>query len=82
MCTDSGWRTCSAQGQWCDSSKMFLVVFHCDIMNSDLLTPQFVAITKTCLLKYIENFTKNGKFSDKKNYDIFYISAQNVDCGY
>ena len=39
-------------------------------------------ITKTRLFKYIENFTtKNWKFSDK-NSDIFYISAQNIDCGY
>ena len=25
---------------------------------------------------------KNWKFSDKKNSDIFHISAQNIDCGY
>ena len=37
---------------------------------------------KTCLFKYIENFTtKNWKFSDI-NSDIFHISAQNIDCGY
>ena len=37
---------------------------------------------KTCLFKYIENFTfKNIKFSDKKS-DNFHISAQNIDCGY
>ena len=30
----------------------------------------------------MENFTtKNWEFSDK-NYDIFYISAPNIDCGY
>ena len=40
-------------------------------------------ITKTRLFKYIENFIlKNWKFSDKKNSDIFHISAQNIDCGY
>ena len=40
-------------------------------------------ITKTRLFKYIENFiSKNWKFSDKKNTDIFHISAQNIDCGY
>ena len=40
-------------------------------------------IMKTCLFKYIENFTsKNIKFSDKKKSDIFHISAQNIDCGY
>ena len=34
-------------------------------------------------IQYIENFTtKNGKFSDKKNSDIFHISAQNIDCRY
>ena len=39
-------------------------------------------ITKTCLFKYIENFTtKKGKFSDK-NFDIFHSFAQNIDCGY
>ena len=41
----------------------------------------FVIITKTRLFEYIETFTsKNRKFSDKKL--IFYISAQNIDCGY
>ena len=41
-------------------------------------------ITKTRLFKYIENFTsKNWKFLDKIKSDIFfYISAQNIDCGY
>ena len=40
-------------------------------------------ITKTRLFKYTESFTsKNWKFSDKKNSDIFHISAQNIDCGY
>ena len=40
-------------------------------------------ITKTRLFKYIENFTsKNWKFSDKRNYYIFQIYAQNIDCGY
>ena len=40
-------------------------------------------ITKTCLFKYIENFTsKNIKFSDKKILILFHSSAQNIDCGY
>ena len=40
-------------------------------------------ITKTRLFKYIENLaSKNWKFSDKKNSDIFHIAAQNIDCGY
>ena len=40
-------------------------------------------ITKTRLLKYIENFTtKKGKLSDKKKSDIVHISAQKIDCGY
>ena len=39
-----------------------------------------LTITKTCLFKYIENFTtKNWKFSDK-NSDCFHISAQNIAC--
>ena len=40
-------------------------------------------ITKTSLFKYIENLTsKNWKFSDKKNSDIFHISSKNVYCEY
>ena len=39
-------------------------------------------ITKTRLLKYVENFTsKNRKKSDKIS-DIYRITAQNIDCGY
>ena len=41
------------------------------------------AITKTRLFKYIEKFTiKKGNISDKKQSDIFHISAQNIDCVY
>ena len=41
-----------------------------------------LAITKTNLFKYTENFTtKKWKFSDNSS-DIFHISAQNIDCGY
>ena len=37
---------------------------------------------KTRLFKFIENLTsKNWQFSDK-NFDIFHISAQIIDCGY
>ena len=49
---------------------------------------RFVPITKTRLFKYIENFyienftSKNCKFLDKKNSDIFHIFAQDIDCGY
>ena len=40
-------------------------------------------ITKTRLFKYVEIFTcKNWNFSDRKKKDIFYISAQNIDCWY
>ena len=40
-------------------------------------------ITKTCLFKYIENFiTKKNETFQKKNSDIFHVSAQNIDCGY
>ena len=39
-------------------------------------------ITKARLFKYIDNFTtKNWKFSDK-TFDIFHISAENINCGY
>ena len=47
--------------------------------------PRHRHITKTCLFKYVENFsTKNWKFSDKifSNFVIFLISAQNKYCGY
>ena len=44
--------------------------------------PLIQHITKTCLFKYIENFTtieiENFQI---KNPDIFHISAQNIDCG-
>ena len=41
-----------------------------------------LTITKTYIFKYIENFSsKTWKFSDK-NFDIFHISAQNIDCRY
>ena len=39
-------------------------------------------ITKTGQFKYIEiSQPKKRKFSDK-DFDIFHISAQNIDCGY
>ena len=43
-----------------------------------------VIIMKTCLFKYIENFTsKNWKLKKKKKKsDVFHISAQNIDCEY
>ena len=38
---------------------------------------------KTRLFKYIENFTtEKWKFSDKSFFDIFHISAHDIDCGY
>ena len=39
-------------------------------------------ITKTCLFKYIENFTTKKENLQIKKSDIFLISAQNIDCGY
>ena len=44
-------------------------------------------ITKTCLFKYIENFTPPPKKKKTENFqiknsDIFHISAQNIDCEY
>ena len=39
-------------------------------------------ITQSSLFKYTENFTtKKWKFSDK-NSGIFFLSSQNIDCGY
>ena len=38
---------------------------------------------KTCLFKYTENFiTQKNENFQKKKFDIFHISAQNIDCGY
>ena len=39
-------------------------------------------ITKTCLFKYTENFTAKNENVQKKNSDIFHISAQNIKCLY
>ena len=39
-------------------------------------------ITKTCLFKYIENFTSKSENFQIKNSGIFHISAQNIDGGY
>ena len=34
-------------------------------------------------IQMYKNFTsKYWKISDKKNFDIYHISAQNIDCGY
>ena len=53
------------------------------IVTDNLKKERKKNLMKTRLFKYIENFTsKNWKFSDKKNPDIFHISAQNIDCGY
>ena len=42
-----------------------------------------ISIMKTRLFKYTENFTtKKRKFSDKKLWFFFHISAQNIDRGY
>ena len=50
---------------------------------SDSLDCTYTCITKTRLFKYIENFTsKIWKFSDKKLWYFFHISAQNIDFGY
>ena len=43
---------------------------------------QLPFITKTCLFKYIEYFTSKNKKNQVKNSDIYYISAQNIDCRY
>ena len=51
-------------------------------LTLSLSTRGIVAITKTRLFKYTENFTtKIWKFSDK-NSDIYHISAHNIDCVY
>ena len=42
-----------------------------------------LTITKTRLFKYTENFTtKKREIFPIKNFNIFHISAQNIDCGY
>ena len=63
---------------------MFRLIWDVDVTLVLLLVLSFTgSITKTCLFKYIENFTtiKIENFQIK-NPDIFHISAQNIDCGY
>ena len=52
--------------------------------NNGLINEMYMHhITKTRLFKYNENFTtKKWKFSDKKFWYFFHVSAQNIDCGY
>ena len=55
-----------------------------EMMNKYYITeqaPHMKPIMKKRLFKYTENFTTKNEFSDKK-FDIFHISAQNIDCGY
>ena len=47
-----------------------------------LMWCNYFFITKTCLFKYTKPPKKKRKISDKKNSDIFHVSAQNIDCGY
>ena len=53
-------------------------------LYAELLPTLSGIITKTCLFKYIENFTTKKKRENFqiRNSDIFHISAQNIDCGY
>ena len=46
------------------------------------LCAPFLLISKTCLFKYIENFISKTENFQVKISDSFYISAQNIDCGY
>ena len=70
---------------------VFIIFFITSIISCCLLSQNrrkcssyhMQVITKTWLFKYIKNFTtKNWKFSDKNSDIFFYISAQNIDCGY
>ena len=57
---------------------------HSYTWSSEMMTSSYTALSlrKHTYFKYTKNFTsKNWKFSDK-NYDIFHVSAQNIDCGY
>ena len=49
---------------------------------SEVRSTFLLDITKTCLFKYIENFTTKKENFQIKSSDIFHISAQNIDCGY
>ena len=52
-------------------------------IGRDLIDPGlWLSITKTCLFKYIENFTTKNRKLSGKNSVIFQISARNIDCGY
>ena len=51
--------------------------------NAKMAFSYLLAITKTRLIKYIENFTtKKFENFQIKNSDILHISAQNTDCRY
>ena len=46
------------------------------------IMPCHTDITKTCLFKYTEKFTTKNENFQIKNFDVFHISAQNIDRGY
>ena len=50
--------------------------------RNKMVSPASSRITKTCLFKYIENFTIKNENFQMKNADNFHISAQNIDGGY
>ena len=59
---------------------------------SDIFIPYYICpkirtsnlpiITKTSLFKYTENFSSKKNENFQKKIQIFFISAQNIDCGY
>ena len=60
-------------------------IFHLKpwMFNSLWLNCRKCSITKTRLFNYKENFTsKKTVYFQIKNYDIFHISVQNIDCRY
>ena len=65
---------------------LFLTTINTTSTKSEKVVKSFTkqwGITKTCLFKYIENFTtRNENFQIRKNSNIFHISAQYIDCGY
>ena len=51
-------------------------------VNRDIQIMFSFFITKTCLFKYTEILPPKSENFQMKNFDIFHISAQNIDCGY
>ena len=60
----------------------FFILYASLVSYEPYCSSSHLLITKTCLFKFIENFTTKNENFQIKISDIFHISAQNIDCGY